>query len=1026
MKTCPDHEQLRRLLTDTLPNHLEPDLAAHVEGCAVCQRVLDQLTDLRTDPLPPDGPAVRPAACQPPFPGAGTGSALASVEETKWPLGDSPLDRLRPLLSARPAPGHEPALIPTADWPTVPGYEIMHALVRGGMAVVYAARDLQLNRPVALKMIRAEAPVTPEQLIRFRAEAETVARLRHPHIVQIYEVGSYHQQPYFALELMEGGSLAEALAGQPLAAHSAAALVETLARTIAYAHQQGVVHRDLKPANILLRRKTEIPSSKSEIRNPKFESGNAEDGSSDFGFRISDLEPKVTDFGLAKHQGQGVRLTQTGHVMGTPSYMAPEQMRGAHERVGPATDVYALGAILYELLTGRPPFLAATPLEIMAQVERLDPVPPSRLSPQVPRDLETISLKCLEKEPARRYAGATALADDLRRFLDGKPVLARPVTAPARAWRWAKRRPAVAGLLLAVVAVLLGGIGVSTWFAVAAQRAEAEARSKATALAEALKAAQAARADEAVQRRRAEQERDLAAAVTDFLRKDLLAPASPYAENTPERRADLKLRTVLDRAAERLKDRFPDQPLVAAALHQTVGAAYLDLGELEQAQRHLENALDAQRRLRGPEHAETLATQNELAAVYRERGSYVQAAPLLLEGLEINRRLRGPEHPETLTWQSNLALLYVTQGQYAKAEPLYQQNLEALRRRLGADHPDTLAEQSHIALLYLKQRRLAEAEPLLDQALEAQRRRLGAGHPNTLKCQNNLAAVYHSLGRLDRAESLYRQGLEASSRGLGAGHPLTLMYQNGLGALCRARGRYAEAEPLLTNAVEGARRQLGADHPDTLHCESNLARLYFDQGQAAKAEPLLVHVLEARRRQLGADHPDTLNALRGLVAVYQAEGRHAQAEPLFAEAVTILRSQRGNEHPDVADALARFGENLLRQQKYAAAQSALRESLAIRLKVLPVDSAPLAINRGSLGASLAGQKKFAEAEPLLLAAYEGLKAQAPTARAPGQDPLAQVLARLIELYDAWGKPDQADRWRKELQARKPSRSGGAD
>jgi serine/threonine protein kinase/tetratricopeptide (TPR) repeat protein len=1008
MNTCPDRERLRWLLTDALPNDLEPGLTAHVEGCAACQRVLDQLTDFQTEPLPPDGSAVCPEA--------GTWSGPASVEETKPPLGDGPLGRLRPLLSARPAPVAEPAAVPTADWPTVPGYEIVRALGRGGMAVVYAARDLRLNRPVALKMIRAEEPVTPEQLIRFRAEAETVARLRHPHIVQIFEVGSYHQQPYFALELMEGGSLAEALAGQPLAARPAAVLVETLARTIAYAHQQGVVHRDLKPANILLQR-DEGRGARDEGPDP-----------SALAPRPSSLAPiaKIADFGLAKHEGQGVRLTQTGHVMGTPSYMAPEQVRGEHEWVGPATDVYALGAILYELLTGRPPFLAATPLEIMAQVERLDPVPPSRLSPQVPRDLETISLKCLEKEPARRYASATALADDLRRFLDGKPVLARPLTAPARAWRWAKRRPAVAGLLLAVVAVLLGGIGVSTWFAVAAQHAEAEARGTATALAEALAATQAARADEAVQRRQAEQERDLAAAVTEFLRKDLLAPASPYAENTPERRADLKLRTVLDRAAERLKDRFPDQPLVAAALHQTVGAAYLDLGELEQAQRHLESALDTQRRLRGPEHADTLATQNELAALYRERGHYAQSEPLLLQGLEISRRLRGPEHPETLAWQSNLALLYVTQGQYARAEPLYQQNLEVLRRRLGADHPDALADQNHIALLYLKQHRLAEAEPLLDQALEAQRRRLGAGHPDTLKCQNNLATVYQSLGRLDRAESLYREGLEAGVRRLGPDHPITLMYQNGLGALCRARRRYAEAEPLLTHAVEGARRQLGADHPDTLHCESNLARLYFDQGQAAKAEPLLAHVLEARRRTLGAAHPDTLNALRGLVAVYQAEGRDDQAEPLFVEAVAVLRGRLGNEHPDVAEAVARFGENLLRQQKYTAAESALRESLAIRLKVLPADSAPLAINRGSLAASLAGQKKFAEAEPLLLAAYEGLKAQTPTARAPGQDSLAQVLARLIELYGAWGKPDQADRWRKELHARKPSPSAGTD
>jgi serine/threonine protein kinase len=332
--------------------------------------------------------------------------------------------------------------------PTLPGYELLGELGRGGMGVVYKARHIGLNRLVALKMILAGAHAGPADLARFRREAEAAACLQHPNIVQIFEIGEAEGHPFFALELVAGGSLAPRLDGTPHSPQAAARLIETLARAVQYAHEQGIIHRDLKPANILLQ--------KSEIRNPKSEIS----GASDFGFRISDFSPKITDFGLAKRVADSTGPTQSGTVLGTPSYMAPEQAGGKHRETGPATDVYALGAILYELLTGHPPFKAATPLDTVLQVLTEEPVAPARLQPRLPRDLETICLKCLHKEPRRRYASAAALAEDLRRFLADEPILARPVGRIERTVKWARRRPALAGLLaVSLAAGIALGIG---------------------------------------------------------------------------------------------------------------------------------------------------------------------------------------------------------------------------------------------------------------------------------------------------------------------------------------------------------------------------------------------------------------------------------------------------------------------------------------------------------------------------------------------------------------------------------------
>jgi WD40 repeat protein/tRNA A-37 threonylcarbamoyl transferase component Bud32 len=314
------------------------------------------------------------------------------------------------------------------SFPVVPGYQILGELGRGAMGVVYKARQIKANRIVALKMILSGAHAGKDEVARFQTEAESSARLHHPNIVQVYDVGEHEGRPFFSLEFCDGGSLERKVAGAPLSAIEAARMVETLARAMYAAHQQHVIHRDLKPANVLL-----------------------QEGA-----------PKISDFGLAKKLDEAGQ-TASGSVMGTPSYMAPEQASGKVKELSPACDIYALGGILYHCLTGQPPFRAATVMDTLMQVIHNEPLPPTRLASRTPRDLETVCLKCLEKDPQRRYATAHELAEDLHRFLNHEPVSARPVSRPERFWRWCRRNPAIVAGTIAALAIIVLGIG--TWFA---------------------------------------------------------------------------------------------------------------------------------------------------------------------------------------------------------------------------------------------------------------------------------------------------------------------------------------------------------------------------------------------------------------------------------------------------------------------------------------------------------------------------------------------------------------------------------
>jgi len=451
---CPAQEQLERMLVDGLAGPEAETVERHVAGCALCQRTLESLT--ADDPTDVEAPGAR-------RPEGAEGDTPPDRPSGTAPPEMNPITR-----EGRPPPGLDSTNAarttsnskgpPSSRWPAIPGYEIQEELGRGGMGVVYLARQVKAKRLVALKMILNTKWTRAEDRLRFEIEVAALAQLKHPNIVAVFDVGAFEDQPYFSLEYVNGGTLAQALARDErlLSPRRAAATVEILARAVHSAHQSGIVHRDLKPGNILLSRDHDVE--------PGATSDDPEWGT-----------VKIADFGLAKHLGGDNGVTQTGQVLGTPSYMAPEQVSSAGH-VGTPADVFALGAILHELLVGRPPFKADTPWQTMMQLVHQPVLPPSHWRKGVPRDLETICLKCLEKDPPRRYAGADALADELRRYLANEPIRARRVGELERVWKWARRRPAVAGLLTLVLVSLFAGTAISTLFGLAAQKQAQAAR----------------------------------------------------------------------------------------------------------------------------------------------------------------------------------------------------------------------------------------------------------------------------------------------------------------------------------------------------------------------------------------------------------------------------------------------------------------------------------------------------------------------------------------------------------------------
>jgi len=872
---------------------------------------------------------------------------------------------------ARPAGARSPRSLPSA----IGRYRVVRQLGQGGMGTVYEAEQEQTRRSVALKVIKPGF-CTPEGLRRFEHESRALGRLQHPGIAQIYEAGTadtgFGPQPYFAMELIRGQSLMAHAEAHRLNTQQRLALMARICDAVHHAHQRGLIHRDLKPGNILVD-----------------ETG----------------QPKILDFGVARitgNEAEGTRLTDAGQIVGTLTYMSPEQVLADPSELDFRSDVYSLGVILFELLSGRLPYNVSHRQlpEAVRTIREDDPTSLSSISRNYSGDIETIVGKALEKDKARRYATAADLSADIRRYLDDQPIAARPPSAGYQIQKFARRHRALVGGVAAVFVVLAAGIVASTWQAIRANRAgqaalverdralQAEERARvdrdrATAAEQratherdlALSAQQAATRERnraLTEKQRADDEAATAKAVNNFLQQDLLAQASAKKQARPDSKPDpdLKVRTALERAAAGIEGKFEKQPLVEASIRQTIGMTYRDLGLYTEAQRQLEKALTLRRRLLGEDHPDTLASMGDLAVLYRDQSKRAQAELLLAKVLNVQRRVLGADRPETLETAHELAQVYDENGKSGQAELLLTKTLDARRRVLGEDHPDTLLTMNTLGALYEDQGRYADAERLITKALSVQRRVRGEDHPETLDAMNSLASLYATEGKYAQAEPLFLDALAIKRRVLGEEHAETLATMSNLASLYRTEGTYAQAEPLQTRAFEIQRRVLGEEHSQTLASMNNLAVLYQEQGRYALAEPLLVKGLEIRRRLLGESHSDTARAMNNLAGLYMQQGKYAQAEPLMIDVVSVRRRVLGEENPLTllsANNLAKVYEV---QGKYAQAEPLYVKSLELQRRLLGEEHPDTLGSVNYLGTLYRCEGKYAEAEPLLTKAVD--------------------------------------------------------
>lgn len=726
--------------------------------------------------------------------------------------------------------------VPAAEPANIGSYEIVRELARGGMGVVYLARRHDLDREVALKMIHAGAHAGNEAIRRFRLEAEAISRLEHPNIVRIYDLGEHDARMYLVLEYVPGPNLLRRISGKPQPPLSAARLVATLARAMVFVHARGIVHRDLTPANVLLSRPPGAAESTADDED------------------LTRLTPKITDFGLAKRLDDESSGTRTGMVMGTPSYMSPEQAAGGRTNIGVASDIYALGAILYELLCGRPPFVGESALATLEQVLQVDPVSPRRLQPRVPRDLETICLRCLEKDPRARYPDATQLADDLERFLRGEPIRARPVGPLQRGWRWGKRRPAAAALiglsLMCAVMLSAGGWWSNMRITMERDRAEQNFRQALRAIDEML--TQVGSETLAFEPRMDERRRAL-------LRRAL----ELYQEFLAERGADDRLIWETAHAYRRIGDierwlgEFPDSRVAytnALQLFERIDAAQPNsavhrrwqaycqnyLGEACRASSDTEAARRAYQRASqlsqalAKEHPQVTAyaqefarAQYNLGILHRETGHAGEAETAMLASLAELHRLSAADaddaslKQETARAQLNLGPVYRVLGRPDEAIERYAEALRLFDELVAADpqRPEYRLELA-VALANCGNARASLSNPR-DALMDYERAasllsKLMADHPSvpTLRQEmantcNSMAAARTAVGELEAAESDWAEAVRLL-RGLMEDFPELPSYQGDLGMSIGNLG-WAEAEQKqFTDAREHLRE--GIEH----------------------------------------------------------------------------------------------------------------------------------------------------------------------------------------------------------------------
>jgi non-specific serine/threonine protein kinase/serine/threonine-protein kinase len=858
------------------------------------------------------------------------------------------------------------------------------------MGIVYQAQQFHpIRRDVALKIIKPGMD-SRQVITRFESERQALALMDHPNIAHVYDAGTTAAGlPYFAMELVDGVPITRYCDSHQLTVKQRIELLIPVCRAIQHAHQKGIIHRDLKPSNILV---TELEGK---------------------------AAPKVIDFGLAKALGQllsdATVMTNLGTVVGTLDYMSPEQADIARSDVDTRSDVYSMGAVLYELLTGVTP-LEQERLAESGYIEALrrirdeeTPAPsmrvrrstnsseiaarrqcePSRLPKVLHGELDWIAMKALEKDRARRYETANAMARDLQRYMAGEPVEAAPPSARYRLSKFVRKYRVWLATGSAFTALLFSAAVVSSLMAIRATRAEHDAI----------------------------RERNTATAVIEFLRNDLLAQASAKNQARPDVKPDpdLKVRTALDRAAAQIGERFGGQPILEASIRHTIGTTYRDLGLHPEAQQNLERALDLRRRALGETNLDTLATMDELAGLYRDQGKYGQAEPIFTRVVEARRKVLGDENPDTIDSTNGLAQVYMWEGRYNDAERLYTHNLDVLRRIGGEEHPKTIESMAGLGAVYYYKGQYSEAERLQSRTLDFDRRIKGEEHPDTVTAMNNLAATFNAEEKYGQAEELLRACFDVRKRILGEAHPRTLIAANNLAQVYRREGKYSEAERLTSGAFETGKRVLGEDRPETLALMETLATINLDLGDQKRAEALLTPLLLTRRRVLGEHHRDTMNTRYWIGELNRHKRNFPASEQLFTEVLAWQRQSLGERSKATIRTLVSLGEVQAEQQKYNQAEISLRGA-----QKRFADSGSDEWNRfdceSLLGASLAGQKRYEEAEKALLAGYEGLIQRKDAIPKPARSALVKAEARIIKLYQDWGKQDKTAEWRRKVQA----------
>jgi eukaryotic-like serine/threonine-protein kinase len=751
-------------------------------------------------------------------------------------------------------------------------YRIQQQIGEGGMGVVFIAEQTQpIRRNVALKIIKPGMG-SSQAIARFEAERQALALMDHTNIAKVLDAGATTTgRPYFVMELVNGVPITDYCDQVRLGPRERLELLVSVCQAIQHAHQKGVIHRDIKPSNVLV---------------------SLYDGKA---------VPKVIDFGVAKAIDQRLTErtlnTQLGTIVGTLEYMSPEQADNIVLDVDTRTDVYSLGVLLYELLTGTTPLerqrlKGAGNLEILRRIREEEPPPlssrfsktehrasiaaqrstaPAKLVRLMRGELDWIARKALEKQRNRRYPTANDLARDLQRFLANKPVEARPASAGYWLQKYARRHRAALATAGMFVLVLVAATTISIGQAIRATHEEVNAR----------------------------QSELETKAVLGFFRDKVLAAARPEAEEGGLGR-EVTLRAVLDAAEPGISAEFAAQPIVEAAIRDTLGTSYLYLGDSAPAIRQHERAMALRLGALGPNHTDTRSSMNNLAVAYRVAGRIADAIPLHERDVELSTTELRPNDPEMLKRMSNLASAYRDAGRPADAVRLFEDVLARRKTTLGPNHADTLISMNNLAVALQAAGRPIEAISLHELEFESCRARLGPNHPDTLTSMNNLAAAYQAAGRCEEAIPLHQQELEHCRKTLGPDHPDTLTSMNNLATAYHRAGRTVEAVPLFQEVLSLRKKKLTSDHPATLASMSNLAAAFLESSRFAEAEPLLRECLKLREKTQpeGWRRFDTMSKLG---AALIGQGKYAQAEPLLVDGYAGMKMRESSIPADRTD-----------------------------------------------------------------------------------------------------------------------------